>query len=133
MWKKSCIVGYPSSKVFHKIVFPGGKKVKLTGDEVPALIILFLANCDSTKVADLYPQIQFLESYLPDFMASGHIGFTVATILSAYAYILKRMEDVRRSNCSVESEAEEAQENPGITQSVPNDVGWFLRGLAYGA
>ncbi|KAJ8020048.1 hypothetical protein HOLleu_41888 [Holothuria leucospilota] len=100
-----------------------GKKVKLTGDEVPALIILFLANCDPTKVADMYPQIQFLESYLPYFMASGHIGYTVATVLSAYAFILHRIEDVRKSNCSLESEAEEAQENPGTTQSVPNNIG----------
>nr|XP_054759929.1 uncharacterized protein LOC129266104 [Lytechinus pictus] len=59
-----------------------------TDDLLPSLIF-FLIKGDPGQVTALYPQLKFLEDYLPDIVASGIIGFTVAQFSTAFAFIIQ--------------------------------------------
>lgn len=67
----------------------GGKGRSIGTDDLLPSLILFLIKGDPGQVTALYPQLKFLEDYLPDIVASGIIGFTVAQFSTAFAFIIQ--------------------------------------------
>ncbi|XP_071484520.1 uncharacterized protein [Diadema antillarum] len=66
-----------------------GKQRMLSGDDLLTSLILFLIHGDPGEVTAFYPQLRFLEDYIPDFLDKGEIGFAVIQFESAYSYILR--------------------------------------------
>lgn len=78
-------------------IHPGGKQRMLSGDDLLTSLILFLIHGDPGEVTAFYPQLRFLEDYLPDFLDKGEIGFAVIQFESAYSYILRVERQKRES------------------------------------
>ncbi|XP_071495835.1 uncharacterized protein [Diadema antillarum] len=64
------------------------KKV-IGSDELLPSVILFLIKGDPGKTTSFYPHLKFLIDYLPDFLATGEVGFTLMQFNVAYSYILQ--------------------------------------------
>ncbi|XP_041472147.1 uncharacterized protein LOC121421484 isoform X1 [Lytechinus variegatus] len=72
-----------------------GKQRMLSGDDLLTSLILFLIHGDPGEVTAFYPQLKFLEDFLPDFLDKGEIGFAVIQFESAYSYILRIEKNMR--------------------------------------
>nr|XP_054755412.1 uncharacterized protein LOC129261368 [Lytechinus pictus] len=59
------------------------------GDDLVPCLIFFLIKGDPGQVTSLYPQLKFLEDYLPDAVAGGIIGFTLTQFLVAFSTIIQ--------------------------------------------
>ncbi|XP_030830786.1 uncharacterized protein LOC115920040 [Strongylocentrotus purpuratus] len=66
-----------------------GKVRSISTDDLLPSLILFLIKGNPGEVTALYPQLKFLEDYLPDIVAAGIIGFTVAQFSAAFAFIIQ--------------------------------------------
>ncbi|XP_063961709.1 uncharacterized protein LOC135155692 [Lytechinus pictus] len=59
------------------------------GDDLVPCLIFFLIKGDPGQVTALYPQLRFLEDYLPDAVAGGIIGFSLTQFLVAFSSIIQ--------------------------------------------
>ncbi|XP_063961705.1 uncharacterized protein LOC135155690 isoform X4 [Lytechinus pictus] len=60
------------------------------GDDLVPCLIFFLIKGDPGQVTALYPQLKFLEDYIPDAVAGGIIGFTLTQFLGAFSNIIQK-------------------------------------------
>ena len=72
--------------------FYTGEKQSVGSDDLLPSVILFLIKGDPGKVTALYPQLKFLEDYLPDFAAAGTNGFAVMQFSTAYTFIINHTD-----------------------------------------
>ena len=70
----------------------------LCGDDLLTTLILFVLHGDPEEMAQAYPQMKFMEEYLPEFLDKGQFGFSVYQFLFAFQYILDKQEAMKRLN-----------------------------------
>ncbi|XP_030832277.1 uncharacterized protein LOC100887988 isoform X2 [Strongylocentrotus purpuratus] len=96
-WLLRCLKEVNSVAEKQASLISCGKQRMLSGDDLLTSLILFLIHGDPGEVTAFYPQLRFLEDFLPDFLDKGEIGFAVIQFESAYSYIL-RVERKKRES-----------------------------------